>query len=324
MNSNSNGPQRGLQHAPALTPPAILGKWWAWMVLAAFFLIPFFLPIPVELRRHPIIGAVGEQVHIPLLACLALLIYWKGPLRGRLWLAAAATAVLGAAIEFVQEFVGRSALFEDWLLDLIGIGLVVGFVLWRGHGRRQGLWLFIALLIYIPGQLWYLPFSVMAKYEARLTFPVLGGFDTTHHRWLWEDTSGAEIAFARADSAHGQVLRLSGGPPSRWPGAQMTHFHHDWTAYTTLVFEARVTEVTGDSLQFGLRIDDFQGRRDRIWASQSFFATDQWRTFSMQIADRKVLHGERLLDLTDVESVLVFALKPKGPFVLEVDNLRLQ
>lgn len=330
MTDTSRSARSSFQHDPTFPPPPVLRHWWVWALLAAILVIPFFLPISQDLRRHPIIGTLGDQVHIPLLACLTLMIYWKGPLRGRLWLAAGTTAVLGGVIEFVQEYVGRAARFGDWILDLIGIGLVVGLILWRGHGKQQGKWLLFALLIYIPGQLWFVPFAAMAKYEARLTFPVIADFQTQHHRWLWTDTNKGLISFADADSSHGQVLRLEGGPPSSWPGARMVHFSSDWTGYTQLVFEARA-QKTGDQetggpekVRFGCRIDDYIGRLDKVWATQSFWATTEWQTFTMQVAEKKVLHGDRLLDLTDVESILFFGMKPEAPFILEIDNVRLQ
>lgn len=312
------------QHEPALPAPAILGRWWVWALLGAAFLIPFFLPIAQELRRHPIIGALGEQLHIPLLACLTLLIYWRGPLRGRLWWAAGTAAVLGAAIEFVQELVGRTALFADWILDLIGIGLVVGLVLWRGHGLQRGKYLIFALLFLIPAQLWMLPFSILGKYEARQVFPLLADFDGRYDKWLWKDTHRSLIRWAPADSNRGNVLRISGDETTNWPGARLVHFPEHWEDYTQLVIEARVVEAAGDSLRFGVRIDDFEGRKDNKWATKAWYATRQWQTFVMPIAERKVLHGERHLDLSDVESVLVFLLRPDDSFVLEVDNIRLR
>lgn len=324
MNRQTKGPLQGFQHTPAIAQPAILNNWLVWFLLAAAFLIPFFLPIAQSLRRHPIIGALGEQLHIPLLACITLLIYWKGPLRGRLWYAAGAGAIIGGLIEFVQILVGRSALFADWLLDLVGIGLVVGFVLWKGQANKYGKWLLLALLLYIPAQLWELPFKTLAKYEARMTFPVIADFDGDHFQWLWSDNFNAELEMAPCDSVRGQTLKLISGPPSRWPGARMTNFPHDWSSFSELVFEVRVSEAAADSLRFGVRLDDWQGRQDKVWAQKGFYATREWQTFTFPIVDRKVLRGERLLDLNDLEAMIFFVPIPVDSFALEIDNIRLQ
>ncbi len=316
--------QASARRTPALVQPAFLDSWLVWAGLALVFLIPFFLPIPQGLRRHPVIGTLGEQLHVPLLACLALLIYWKGPLRGRIWYSAGTAALLGALIEFTQELVGRTALFEDWLMDLVGIGYVVGFVLWRGQGSRAGKWLFLVLLLYIPGQLWRLPLLITAEYEAKHTFPVLADFEGKHFRWLWKETYASTITVAAADSTRGHTLRISSGPPSRWPGAKVVRFPHDWSGFTELAVEARLVAAAGDSLRFGIRVDDFRGRQDKVWIGKSFHATRQWQTFALPVAGRKVMHGDRFLDLDDVESVLVFVGTPQDSFTLEIDNLRLR
>ncbi len=219
---------------------------------------------------------------------------------------------------------GRSALFQDWLLDLVGIGLVVGFVLWRGHRRKAGKWLFMVLLLCIPAQLWRLPFSAMAQYETRQTFPVIADFEGKQHRWLWEEHYKAEFEVVLDDPPRGNVLRISSGPPSSWPGARMTHFPENWTAYTELVIDARIARAAGDSLRFGIRIDDFKGHRDKVWAQKSFYATRNWQTFTMPVAGRKVLRGDRVLDLGDVELLLIYVGMPKDTFTLEIDNIRLQ
>lgn len=324
MNRQTNSPFQGFQHTPAIAQPAILNNWLVWLFLAAVFLIPFFLPIAQGLRRHPIIGALGEQLHIPLLACITLLIYWKGPLRGRLWYTAAASAIIGAGIEFVQTLVGRSALFADWLLDLVGIGLVVGFVLWRGHASKYGKWLLVALLIYIPAQLWQLPFTTLAKYEAKMAFPVIADFEGHHFRWLWKGTFNSELRISRSDTTKGHTLKLIGAPPHRWPGARMSNFPHDWSQYSQVVFDVRISKAESDRLRFGIRLDDWQGRKDKVWAQKAFYATREWTTQTFSITERKVLHGERFLDLNDVEALLFFVSSPTDSFVLEIDNIRLQ
>ncbi len=49
-----------------------------------------------------------------LLGGITLLLYWFGPLRGRIWRAALASAVMGGAIEFLQLLVGRPALLTTF------------------------------------------------------------------------------------------------------------------------------------------------------------------------------------------------------------------
>ena len=104
----------------------------------------------------------------------------------------------------------------------------------------------------------------------------------------------------------------------------MANFPEHWEDYSHLVLEARLVAGPRDSLRFGVRLDDFEGRKDRKWASKGFWATPGWQTHRMPIAQRKVLFGERLLDLSDVESLLVFMSQPTDSFVLQIDNIRLE
>ena len=78
--------QSNTAHEPVVKPPAILDRWQTWVVFLVLLLIPFFVPIPRSLRYNPIVGHFGDQLHIPLLGGIYLMLYWKGPLRGRLWL----------------------------------------------------------------------------------------------------------------------------------------------------------------------------------------------------------------------------------------------
>jgi len=71
-----------LRRQPAVSPPPLLLRPFTWAAAAAFLLVPFFVTIPVALRKHPLIGSLGDLLHIPLLAGLTLLFYWMGPLQG--------------------------------------------------------------------------------------------------------------------------------------------------------------------------------------------------------------------------------------------------
>ena len=130
---------------PAVRPPRFLTDPRFGLALLLVLIVPFLVPIPMELRRHPIIGPLGNQVHVVLMGVFTLLFYWWGPLRGRLLGSALATAGLGVAIEIVQMPLGRSAAVFDVVLDLVGVAIICGWVIWRGHGRRAGLVLAVQL-----------------------------------------------------------------------------------------------------------------------------------------------------------------------------------
>ncbi len=310
---------------PAWPPPRLLARWQTWLVLMAVLVVPFFVPIPVGLRRNVLISTLGDRLHIVLPAGIALLLYWKGPLRGRLVWAAAGAAVIGGAIELLQELVGRTALMHDWLLDLMGVGMVVGWVWWRGHGRRVGLLLLAALVTTAVVQLRELPPRMMASAAARERFPVLEDFEGRHAWHLWGDNDGAVLTMPAEAAATGRRgLRLAGAPPSRWPGAIMRRFPHVWTGYTSLELTVRHAAAGRDSVRFAVRLDDFEGVRDHDWLDAGFWATDRWQTFRIPIAGRTTRWSGRPFDLADVDAITIFLPGPRDSLVLEIDDIRLR
>ncbi len=315
------------RHEPAIPAPAFLRRWQTWSMLLVLMLFPFFIRIPKALNHHPVISPIGDQVHIFLLGGVALLVYWVGPLRGRLWWAAGAAALIGGAVEFLQLLVGRQALFTDFLLDLVGIGLVVGWVLWRGHGNRAGRALFLVLLLSIPVQLYYLPMRIAATYHSRDLFPVLADFGRWSDRYLWHANMEADLTFPEIDDAPGgssRVLRLDGGPPTHWPGAVLKRFPDDWSTYRELQFDVRLVRSPGPEARLGVRIDDYEGLREDKWTSQNFAVSRQWQTMTMPIRNRRLHHSERDLDLTQVDRIIFYFGKPSDSLAVQIDNIQLQ
>lgn len=312
---------------PAIPAPGFLRKWQVWSVLMALFLVPFFVHIPRSLNHHPVISPIGDQVHIFLFGGITLLLYWFGPLQGRIWWAATVSGVMGGAVELLQLLVDRQALFQDFLLDLVGIGLVVSYVLWRGHGRQTGKWVFLLLLLSIPVQYYYLPWRISAALRARDMFPVLANFETYGDRYLWNSTNEGQLAFHRvvdAPSGEGRVLRLATDAEPHWPGASLRRFPEDWSDFTQLKLDVRLVEASSDSFKFGVRLDDYEGIREKVWVSSSFQATREWRTYSMQIADRQLWNSERNLNLKEMDRLYIHFSKPEDPVAIEIDNIRLE
>ena len=309
---------------PAWPPPRLLARWQTWTVLMAVLVVPFFVPIPVQLRRDLLIATLGDRLHIVLPAGITLLLYWKGPLRGRIAWAAGAAALAGAAIEGLQEFVGRTALWHDWLLDLMGIGMVVGWVAWRGRRRRWGLALVAVLLVAAVAQLHWLPARMQAAAAARERFPVLEDFEHPYVWQLWKPNDAALAVSRSAASAGERGLRIVGAPPARWPGAAMRRFPHDWTGYRTLEFAARHGGAPGDSVRFAVRLDDFTGVKDHDWLDAGFVATDRWRTFTVPLAGRVTRWSRRPFDLADVDAMTFFLVTPRDTSTLLVDDIRLR
>ncbi|MFT5233756.1 MAG: hypothetical protein ACI9UQ_001797 [Candidatus Krumholzibacteriia bacterium] len=315
---------------PAIRPPNFLKRWQVRVAAISLLVVPFFVAIPLTLRRHPIISPLGDQLHVVLLAGVTLMLYWRGPFTGRLWPAVMAAAVAGAAIEIIQIPFGRSADIMDFVLDLVGIGFVVGYVFWRGYGKRVGLGLIIALLLTFPARLYHVPFVASAAYHARQSFPTITDLEGPRDHWLWDGNHAVVTVLEIPDSPQGpgRVLRLTGGPPNAWPSAEMRRFPHDWLGHKELVFDARLVASEPDSHKFALRADDYIGRKEKTWISSHYIATNEWQSFSFEIGDRLVTditdQSGRLFDFGDIDRILFYLPRPTSKVTLEIDNLRLQ
>jgi VanZ family protein len=310
---------------PAWPPPRLLARWQTWTVLMAVLLVPFFVPIPIEARRNVLVSTLGDRLHIVLPAGIALLLYWKGPLRGRLLAAAAVTALVGGAIEFLQLLVGRSALLHDWLLDLVGVGMVVGWVAWRGHRRRAGLALVLALVAVTAWGLRELPVRMLAAADAKKRFPVIENFEDGRVWHLWGDNYDAVLAMpGEAAFAGRRGLRITGGPPANWPGATMRRFPHDWRDYQVLEMKVRSATPGRASVPFFIRLDDFPGLRDHDWLHHGYVATPEWTTITFPVADRTTNYTHRPFDLSDVDAITIALTKPDSTVTIEIDDIRLR
>lgn len=319
--------ERWERRAPALPMPRLLRRRWLWFLVMALATLPFFVTVPIALRRHPAIAPLGDQFHVVLMAAFTILLYWRGPLRGRLGYATLAAIAAGAAIEFLQPLFGRSALVKDFLLDLVGIGIVAGFVLWKGHRRRAGLALMTVLLLSVPAQLYYLPGVIAASYESRRSFPLLADFESGREHWIWTSNFNTRLQFTRVpDGPDGPtgVLRVTAAPPDNWPGVKVRRFSHDWSDYRALEFDVRVVIAPGDSVPMSLRLDDFPGTRENRGARFGFFADRRWRTVRFELPGAMLADGSRPLDTSDLDLILVYLPRPKAPVVFELDNFRLR
>ncbi len=307
--------------SPRINPPAFLRYWQSWILVMALVLIPFFIKIPLSLQRRIIVGALGDRLHIVFLGIITLLFYWKGPARGRLAWAAIAAALVGALIELVQTQVGRTALWHDFFMDLQGISLVVGFVLWRGHGKTTGLFVIGLTAMIMSWQISYLPKMVAATSECRKSFPQLANFSSPNASALWQGTYKAQVEMSFDNKG---IMQIIGGPPSKWPGAQMRHFPHNWTGYKELLVDARIVGSGSETRQLAIRLDDYEGRKSACWVTNHFQVGHKWTTYRMPIVDRNLRHCDRILDLANVDKILLFLPSPQDTVQMQFDNLCLR
>ena len=77
-------------------------------------------------------------------------------------------------------------------------------------------------------------------------------------------------------------------------------------------------------MRFVVRLDDFQGVHDHDWLDAGFWATQEWQTFRLPIADRVTRWSLRPFDLSDVDCLAIFMPSPPDTISLEIDDIRLR
>ena len=300
------------------------GRQWLWLPLLLLLLAPFVLPIPLSLERMRILRAIGNQLHVFLLLAVTLVLYRRGPWAGRLLAAACVAAFLGGLVDLVQEVGGRHPRLRDFGLDVLGVTLAVCWIRWRQSRSRLVLGLGALLALIVPAQLHYLPFWVLARQQGSERFPLLGDFESSLEGRLWGETYDGQRELVDTGSRSGRVLRLTGGPPSLYPGVEMRGFPRDWRGYRILEGEVRARGADDDSVSFVVRIDDFAGHREGLWAARRITVGPGWQRFALDLSSLTTNLRTRSLQLNDIYALLIYLPAPVDTTIIELDNLRLR
>ena len=297
-----------------------------WLVISGLFvlLVPLLVPLPPQVRHDPTLNLLGDRVHVLIFAGLTWLLHVIGPLRGRPLGSAVAAAAIGVVSEVLQQFVGRSPLVSDFALDLLGIGLALTWIQWRRGRGRAMLAAAAFLLVVLAYTMREAPTMFRAMVESRRNFPVLADFASRDQLALWRKRSDEDCRLVSVGAPRGEVLHVSTAGRNAWPGVNARRLPADWSGYSELVLEARLQSPAPDSLRLGVRLDDYESREDKQWASKGYWITHAWRTLRMPLADLQTDQGDRPFGVRDILSLTVFLARPGRPAAFEIDNVRLE
>jgi len=296
-----------------------LGMGLIFLLLVTLFLVP----VPDSLWRQVVLRKLGNQLHVFLFLAMTLLLYRTGPWAGRLAIATGLAAIIGAVVEFLQALTGRHTRWQDFGLDLIGIGVAVCWITWQRKRNRPALVFGVVLLLVVPWQLRDLPGLIIAQHAAGERFPLLADFETRTEKVLWGENDDGKFGFVLGDELHRKVLRLWGVPPSRYPGAVLRGFPRDWSEFSHLEFDIRAVKIPVDSLMVYLRFDDYRGQKEGLWATAKFTVGLSWEHLSVDLNGLETNLQTRALQFHDMDSLLFFLYAPTDTTVIELDNLRL-
>jgi VanZ family protein len=246
-----------------------------------------------------------------------------------------ATIGLGAATEIIQLYTARDADIYDFLMDTLGAAsflcLVAAFDrrLRRSapsgseSRRKIGLTLaglcFIALAFLSPG-IW-----ATAMIARTADFPVICGFDSYWEtKWIHPIRATLEripppAGFTTASGLVGKFTTLM----SRYPKLEFIEVDPDWRGYSSLSLD--IYSELDESVNLAIRIDDVHHNdrfEDRF--NRRMVVKPGLNHFAFSMDEIRTAPKGREMDLEHITHLLVFAVYPRQPFTVYIDNLRLQ
>ena len=245
----------------------------------------------------------------------------------RLLILASVLLVLGALCEVLQQFVGRSTSLNDVLAN--GCGLIAGMFWCLGRlatdkTKRMAASLMTIFLLLIPS--WSPAFELLEWRKQNLEFPLLASFERSRELNAWhahEATIEQSTTWHCDGSASMQVHGLAG---TRHPGANFLGLISDWHQFAALDLDVFNPGDKPLSLRFSIfdRHHYHSGHdpADRFGRIVELAAGDVTQ-IRIELADIKHAPANRLMDLSQIESMNLFTVRPETDFAFLVDNVRL-
>lgn len=180
------------------------------------------------------------------------LMFW----RDWLWMIIA-VLLIGAAIEFIQHFIGRSASVGDVLNNLYGVLLALS-ICGSGVSNRYLLASFrlLSVFLLLPS-LWLVSYSAYADFRMRTQFPVINDFESSYE--LQQVVRIGSTA-TRAQSPHnvtsGDFSLAVNLSTDKYSGVKWIGRFGDWSRYEFLVMD--VYNASDEPFNVTLKIADLQ------------------------------------------------------------------
>ncbi len=245
----------------------------------------------------------------------------------RLLILASVLLVVGALCEILQQFVGRSTSLSDILCN--GCGLIAGMFWCLGRlaihkTMRTAASLMSVSLLLIPS--WSPAFELLECRKQKLEFPLLASFERQRELNAWkahEATIEQSTTWHSDGTASMQVNGLAG---TKHPGASFLGLISDWHQFAALELDV----FNPGEKPLSLRISIF----DRHHYTSSHDPADRFGRaielpageathIHIELADVKHAPADRLMDISQLECMNLFIVRPKTDIAFLVDNVRL-
>ena len=234
------------------------------------------------------------------------------------------TIGLSIIIEGIQFFTNRSAELSDIGRNLIGTALAV---IYSGMIKDQRLFykffLKISILVIIFLSLIPLIRSTVDEINARVNFPVLATFESSFEMDRWVGTS----LFKRSNivARDGEYSLQIQFIDTTYSGMELVYFPGNWSNYKYLNFSIYYGQT--DTFIIYVRIHDInhmnynQDYSDRY--NTSFVLHHGWNDLQICLKDVAKAPKTRLMDLTKIDGLIIFAYRPQKYQYIYLDHLYL-
>lgn len=298
------------------------------------------IPLPFENRLAQEIENSG---HIALFGFFSLiLLVFSVQLFGRKipshiihYLIAAGLSILtGAAMEYIQQFVGRDTDIWDFVRDVIGTISFLALYMTVDHSgptyaRRVGYWgrtliriasVAAILIMLVP----LFSISSLSLYR-RAIFPTLCRFEHSWERGLIR-TQKADLSLSAPpgtwpEARHQQVGKLV-LRPGRYPGITIDEPVADWSRYHNLAFD--IFNAVDTPITLVIRIDDVRYRPapdDRF--NRAIKAAPGANSIIIPLADIESGPKQRKMNMAAIHDLILFADRLRTPLTIYIDEIRL-
>ena len=233
--------------------------------------------------------------------------------------------VLGTLIELFQHDFQRTPDAGDVLRDVIG-GLV-GVVFLFDSRKIMGVKILrtcqMAVIGLVGMQIYPVLTALADEYLAREQFPVLSSFETPWEIERW----GGNAAYAIDDHVHLEgehSLRVLLGT-GKYSGVNLKYFPENWDRAKRFRFS--VFNPRDEVLELVCRINDQQHQQGRQRYADRFNCLYKfpkgWTTVDIDVQDIRTAPQGRLMDMSHIKGVSVFAMDLPKSRVIYIDDVRL-
>ncbi|ARN74350.1 hypothetical protein [Oceanicoccus sagamiensis] len=296
--------------------------------LALLLILPWFFwggPGYYDFRSYKFLWNFGHIIFFALLSfwLLKRLSERSGVLQ--ISLVILVTAILGIAIEWIQNGIGRQLDLYDLGRNFLGAAIALCW--WSPliqTSQRSLLWISRTIAIgLVLSQLLILSSIILDEWRVNRGQPVLSQFDTSLEISRWKTNDKAVLVSSPVKEGQ-YALQVKLGT-EQYSGVSLDYFFRDWRDYQAL--RLSIFNPDDSELAIVIRINDQrhlqaeQAYSDRF--NRNIILQPGWNSvvFSVDVIEDEP--EGRAMDITAIESIGIFTVALSEPKILTIDSVRL-